>query len=367
MDDDLLKQLQELFKGKEITVKLPFKVAIGKVKMEKQGWVSVEYKDVMGKKIIFTETPSLSVATTGARGRIKKPEIHIPKLRVEIKPPKIELKGIPPVEFKIHLPKIPEVKAPTIEKPTIPRIEAVQVTNRYCFTYKGKTYCYPTLEKYYRNAVWKIGVPELKKKLGDWKILNWARDAIVTAAGHVAAMYMGLIGRLEDWRRGNEIRAELQQTMNNAVNKINTTLSTFTNNIYNSVNTGLKNAVNTINNELIKKWNKQMIELQDALITLVSNFNKWSDETRKTLQNSFNKAIQDTADTIEEGLNKSLEISREKIEESVATFINALWKLIGLAEGIVFQPAVIRNVRQDGFEVYSTGKGTTLYFTAIGR
>lgn len=365
--DDLLKQLQEWFKEKKITVELPFKVSIGKVEMKEKGWVSVKYTDITGKTVTFAESPSISVATTEAKGWIKKPEIKIPKLKVEIKPPKVELKGIPPVEFKIHLPKIPQVKAPDIPKPKMPRIEAVQITNRYCFTYRGKTYCYPTLEKYYKKAVLIIGRGELKRKFGDWGAFNWIRDAWINVSTAVGAALLGLIGRLEDWRRGNEIRAELQKTMDKAVEKINNTLSSFTDSIYKSLNDGLKSATDTINKELIDKWNAQMEELQTALVELVSNFNKWADETQKTLQDSFNKAIQDTADTIEDGLNKALEISREKIEESVEKFIDALWKLIGLAEGVVFQPAVIRNVTNTGFEVYSTGKGTTLYFIAVGR
>ena len=252
---------------------------------------------------------------------------------------------------------------------------------------------------------------QLKNKLGDWSALNWARDKIIGGFVYVERNITSAIGSLMDTMSGTQVKKQVQKALddmsntvnknvvdvvnkdtqklansivsnanttisdvqnhvnsmitnlntqlsnivsnvNTAVNKTNTNLASFRSSIQSALQQAVDEIIDTYNENITDKWNKQMNEIQNKLIKLISD---------------INNTIGQVDTGIEEGVNYSISELEKNVENMVNITFAQIWSLLGLQQGVVFQPVIVKDVKTETFSLYSTGKGTTMYYIAIGR
>jgi len=363
---DILAWLQSLLGSKEgKVVGLPFKVAIGRFTMDKQGWVKVKYVGIDGKEVIFNEVPTVSVTVSGASGKISKPDVKVKPIKVDIKVPKVEIK-LPKLDIPLReiqgIPKIHRIEAKYVE---LPKLEA-----KFKATMEdGEVIEANTRENLVDKVInWQIAHI---KKTTSWGIggsFNWLRDAILDwIYGGIFRWLMRMMGKIHDVIEGNTIPGFIKDATNKVIDTINEALRGIVDST-NKVIEELNKQIDSLNTRVIGKKDQKTGKYPEGSLNFyLQQLKEYSERSSKEIERGLQQGIDNVSKGIQQGINETLERIRASTEQSIVTAVDSIWKLIGLAEGIVFQPAVIRNVGREGFEVYSTGKGTTCYYIAIGK
>jgi ElaB/YqjD/DUF883 family membrane-anchored ribosome-binding protein len=172
---------------------------------------------------------------------------------------------------------------------------------------------------------------ECKKRLGDWGIFNWMRDAICSVTwgiGYITGVWI-------HWMYTILVQPQIDQ-------------------VRDAVNRAISDQVDKINNAL----SSQVDKINDRLGDLRSNVNE-------ALSSQVDR-INDRLSSLVDNINIASSGQIDRVIERVNAVLTDLYASWGLPSGIIATPVHVRNVSTTGFDWQSYG-GTTIYWISIGK
>jgi len=405
-------EIEEIFRRIFPISPLMLPMEYGRVYLEERRWYHVSFKRA------FAETPSVLLSAEVRTGWFSPKRYVVPAVKITI--PKVEVPGVsvPAVSVpSVAVAGVPAISVPTVELPKAPAISIPSVAVPSAPTISIPTVSIPTftvtIPRVGREDLRPVVRDQFRKALGDWGLLNWARNAIADGPGWVVGSFLNwfwdvMIGTQLDKVQGStqdaintalsrvtsgvqsalnayrdhiqsgvnaglaDARAKVQAALNayrdyiqagvnaglsDARSKTQTALNAYRGNIEKSVNAGLKDA-----------RDKVQAALTDFRARLQASFNEVTASTNASLggfRDSTNRSLENLRGGAESGVNVSAERLRASVEDAFNSLIPTLWAMEGLPDGVLMTPAVYRNVAPEGFDILSLGK-MTCHYLAVG-
>lgn len=180
----------------------------------------------------------------------------------------------------------------------------------------------------YEETGWYRSLYNAKKRLGDWGLLNWARDRLATIFSWLGYYFFG--------GNGAFVLADALSAQTDEVRK--------------SVNAAISKQVDNINAAL----SVQMDRVNDRFSDLRDNANV-------ALLSLGIEPIEDLRANINEALARQMEL----VADRVNLRLDDLYAIWGIPSNMSITPVHTRNETDSGFDFQSFGK-TTIHYIAIG-
>lgn len=305
-------------------IKPPAMIAKGILRAPARGWYTAYYYDPLtGAAMTFPERPTVVAVAELRTGRI--PSVTAPTISI----PRITLPSAPTID-------IPDVGLKVV---SITKFELAWWKCRPCgYTWLSivRQYRCPecrrtdilgpwTGRKAAEDALKSLYWWSSREGLGDWVILNWARDLIIGAF-----QWLGIgMGRVT-FALWDTTKAQVDEVISR-------------------VNAAFRSMIG------------------DPEKPVSGSLNRALDDLRYRIRDSVNAGLSDARDKTQDALNTYRSRIQSAINAGLGDIIPTLYSMMGLPDGQLVSPVNIRNVSTANFQFYSLSSGMILHYVAVGK
>lgn len=383
-----------------------FPFEYGRVYLEEQKWYHVTFKRT------FAEAPAVLISAEIRTGWFSPKRYAVPTVKISI--PKVEVPAVSVSTVTVPtvaVPASPTISIPTIEVPRAPTINIPSVDLPKAPTISIPTVSVPSIEiaRIGRGDLRPVVRDQFRAALGDWGILNWARNAIADGPGWIVGTFLNWLWDVMIQPQIDKVRDGVNDGLRKMTNNTQTALNAYRDNIQSGINSGLadarakvqaalnayrgyiqdslnaglgdaasktQTALNSYRGYIQDSLNKGLLDARQKVQTaftdfrdrLQANFNETINSANRSLasfRDSSNTSLENLRASTEASINASADKLRASVEDAFNSLIPTLWAMEGMPEGVLMTPAVYRNITPTGFDILSLGKMTVSYI-ALG-